>query len=146
MSLFLFIMEADYKKLITCIKELYDLITDQIRRTFSHVLYKMSVTASVSLPCKSYIFLQQKDHHFSFFLKYVTGTAILDVLSISTNVIKKKNNNKKQQQQRQSTCRILQGTTLVCQAQQCNLKHLNCPSPNSNDKIDQSSHKTCHHF
>lgn len=48
MSLFLFIMEVDRKKLITCIKEQYDLIMDQIRRTFSHVLDKVHQSQPMS--------------------------------------------------------------------------------------------------
>lgn len=48
MSLFLFIMEVDYKKLITCIREQYDLIIDQIRRTFSHVLDKVRQSQPMS--------------------------------------------------------------------------------------------------
>lgn len=47
MRLFILIMEDDYKKLITCIKEQYDLIIDQIR-TFSHALYKVCQSWPVS--------------------------------------------------------------------------------------------------
>lgn len=66
MSLLLLIMKADYKKLITCIKEKYDLIIDQIwphnrsnkKNFLICIAQSMSVNGNnVSLPCKSCIFL-----------------------------------------------------------------------------------------
>lgn len=116
MSLFLLIREADYRKLITCIKEQYDLIIDQIR-TFSHVLYKVCQPQPMSHCLPSLTSFSSR--------KTIISASSLNMLQVlqywmfcqPVQMLLKKNPKPNHQQ---STCRILQGTALVRQTQQCN--------------------------